>query len=149
MEIHPDDWWIRKFELYGFRYDDELTQQARAWAEEDTNSSLLAPNGQALYPQHLLLSLKVFVNPAVGALPRHQHLFPDDGCFLEYSFGEAFLSRRRPCGSPGPEGTEHHLETPLPPHMLPLPLTADMHRRWNDTIAARLQGEVPRSPQSA
>lgn len=148
MEIHPDDWWVRKFELYGFRYDDALTQEARAWARLDfgRNGSVL-PDGQWTRPQHLTMSLKVFVNPAVGALPEHQHLFPDDGCFRgKNPEPGGFFALRRPCGTAaaasGGGGVQADLETPLPDHMGPLPVTPDMHARWNATIAQRLRAEA-------
>lgn len=138
MEIHPDSWWIRKFELYGFKFDHELTKQAKAWAGLDfRNKTVRAPNGKEFGPKHLANSLKVFVNPVVAALPQHQHLIPDHGCFLRYNMSAGFPSVTRPCGSPGVRGSE--LETPLPDSMLPLPVLPEMHKRWNDYIQSRLE----------
>jgi hypothetical protein len=98
---------------------------------------MLAPNGDVYKPTHLMRTLKVFVNPAVAALPQHQHLFPDHGCFLKYNAPDIeFRSETRPCGMPGRKGAE--LETPLPEWMLPLPVTPEMHQRWHDFIKERV-----------
>jgi hypothetical protein len=102
---------------------------------------VLAPNGKPFEPQHIYTSLKVFVNPAVAALPQHQHLFPDHGCFYNYSTG-AFRTVRRPCGGPG--SSEAHLETKLPDSYEPLSVTPEMHQKWNDFIKSRL--EVKKGP---
>ena len=138
VEVHPDSWWIRKFELYGLKYDEELTNQARLWALQDfSNATNIAPNGKRYGPKHLINSLKVFVNPAVAALPKHQHLFPEHGCFHYYNKSGDFPSVTRPCGSPGSRG--RHLETPLSQHMYPLPVLPEMQQRWHDLVKSRLE----------
>lgn len=132
VEIHPDSWWIQKFESYGFRYSANLTEQSKHWAEMDyQNQTVLAPNGKEFDPQHLATSLKVFVNPAVASLPQHQHLFPRHGCFLDYQ-DTGFRSKTRLCGIPG--HPEAHLETPLPDSFFPLSVTPEMHQRWNELV---------------
>ncbi|GKY92925.1 hypothetical protein MPSEU_000261500 [Mayamaea pseudoterrestris] len=141
VEVHPDTWWIRKYELYGFKYDDELTQQARQWAtEESANKTILAPNGEPYNPQHLFISLKVFVNPAVAALPQHQHLFPEHGCFEDFTSkdGKPFIVNR-PCGTKSDKDHNGALETVLPPEYLPLQVLPEMHQRWHDAIKKGLK----------
>jgi hypothetical protein len=76
------------------------------------------------------------VNPAVAALPQHQHLMPQNGCFFNFTKGLAFPTATRPCGSPG--SSEAHLETPLPDAFQPLSVSPEMHQRWNDLIKSRL-----------
>lgn len=144
VEVHPDDWWIRKFEAYGFRYDEQLTKQARQWAgEERGNSSNVGPNGKPYFPQHIVISLKVFVNPAVAALPQHQHLFPEHGCFREFKGSLVKEGKspiiNRPCAMPGVEGAE--LESVLPESFEPLPVRPEMHQRWHDLIKRSLEKE--------
>lgn len=133
VEVHPNEWWIRKFESYGFRYDEAITEQVKNWArQERTNSTFgRAPNGAPYGASHITTSLKVFVNPVVAALPEHAHLFPRDGCFHKYAPpGSAFKSLTRPCDQEG--------ETPLPPEFAPLRLTPDMHKRWYNAIRAKI-----------
>ena len=53
VEVHKDDWWIRKYEAYGFRYDDSLTQKLRAIAQKEQQAGDIAPNGEKYNAQHL------------------------------------------------------------------------------------------------
>ena len=136
VEIHPDDWWIRKFELYGFKYEPELTTQVREWAKDGMSNKTLLDLSLEKQPHaaaHIRTSMKVFSNPMVAALPKHQHLFPRDGCFLKYADKTAsFQSVTRPCGVG--ELAKGQVETPLPETFIPLKLTPDMFQRWYDTI---------------
>lgn len=84
MEVHFDDWWIRKYESYGFRYDKELTGKVRYIAQLEINrNNETAPNGEPYNAQHIWLSMKVFVNPVVASLPQHAHLFPEHGWYVQ------------------------------------------------------------------
>lgn len=133
VEVHPDDWWIRKFESYGFRYDKNITGQVKQWvSRERGNKTLTAPNGRNYGASHVGTSLKVFVNPMVAALPEHAHLFPRNGCFKGYAPpGSEFKSLTRPCG----EGSSKaHLETKLPDEFVPLKLTPQMYENWHTAI---------------
>ena len=122
VEIHQDDWWIRKYESFGFRYDAELTNIIKGIAIEEKNTGP-APNGKPYNAQHIWLTLKVFVNPVVAALPQHAHLFYEHGCFLERGKG-------RLCGT----GEQGHLESALPKSYLPLELTSEQDQAWFDLI---------------
>ena len=42
-----DDWWIRKYESYGFQFSKELTDMIRGVAQQEINSGT-APNGAKL-----------------------------------------------------------------------------------------------------
>jgi hypothetical protein len=130
VEVHEDDWWIRKFTSFGFVYDDFLTQQVRQWARDDRTSNYTLPTGGKPDPQHISRSMKVFINPAVASLPAHAHLFPDHGC-LGKKIGERRADyERRKCGT-GPAGAK---ETPLPDNFYPLPVLPEMHERWIQAI---------------
>lgn len=133
VEVHGDSWWIRKFESYGFRYDESLTNQVKSWArDERTNSTLKPPNGGGGYSaSHVITSMKVFVNPMVAALPQHAHLFPHDGCFQSYNpKGRKYPAITRPCGV----GRHGGMETPLPASFEPLEATPEQYKRWFKTI---------------
>ena len=107
MEVHDDDWWIRKFESYGFKYDDGLTQQVRQWALDERydrsipkapvphRKALGGAGGAGYRAVHIILSMKVFINPVVASLPQHAHLFAEDGCFKK--FNGTIINK--PCGT--------------------------------------------------
>ena len=61
VEVHKDDWWIRKYESYGFRYDEKLTKEIRQIAVKEKGK--FPPNGKDLGAQHVRTSMKVFINP--------------------------------------------------------------------------------------
>ena len=75
VEVHTDDWWILKYESYGFEFSRSLTDQVRSWARQElTMKDQFGPDGKNYNAQHVWLTLKVFVNPQVLALPEHAHL---------------------------------------------------------------------------
>jgi glycosyltransferase involved in cell wall biosynthesis len=128
VEVHTDEWWIRKYESYGFKYDPILTDQVRTWAKEESrNETAIAPNGERYNAQHVWLTMKVFVNPVVAALPQHAHLFPEFGCFGGRGNGQIV---HRECGT----GKEGALETPLDRSLYPLALTPEMDSEWENLI---------------
>jgi hypothetical protein len=122
VEIHPDTWWIRKFESYGFRYSEDLTKETRSWAAQE-HANLTLPDGSKPNPQHIWLSMKVFVNPAVAALPQHAHLFPRHGCFVSYATPGAPFTITRAC-----QNTDG--ESALPDSYQPLAIKPEMHQQW-------------------
>jgi SAM-dependent methyltransferase len=64
VEIHDADWWIRKYESYGFRYDPALTEEIRSVArQEKGNGEIFPPNGKKYNAQHVWSTMKVFINP--------------------------------------------------------------------------------------
>lgn len=124
VEVHPDEWWIRKYEMYGLRYDNDLTQQIRQIAvEEKRAKNGTAPNGKFFNAQYIYGRMKVFVNPVVAALPQHAHLFPAHGCYENRKMN-------RVCGTGKYEG----LETPLPKEFWPLELKPEMDDEWDALI---------------
>ena len=42
MEVHDDPWWIQKYEAYGFRYSQTLSDQVRHWAGREME---IGPDG--------------------------------------------------------------------------------------------------------
>ena len=135
VEIHPDNWWILKMEAYGFKYSEPLTIKARQWALAEAHNesdTVRAPNGEKFRCAHCVNSIKVFLNPIVAALPKHQHLFPRHGCFKRYATKEEkdagkFVSITRPCNAA-------ELETPLPESFQPLSVLPSMHANWDAAI---------------
>ena len=131
-EVHEDEWWIQKFESYGFRYSSMLSKTLREVAiKEKSNTTLVAPNGKSYSANHIIRNLKVFINPAVASLPQHNHLFPEHGCFEHYNEkGPGYPPVTRPC--------DRALETPLAPEYEPLPVLPGMHQKWHDFISSKL-----------
>lgn len=128
-EVHMDDWWIRKYESYGFQYSKELTDEIRKVAAQERQKGELSPNGQPYNAQHIWLTMKVFINPVVAALPQHAHLFPEHGCYQSRSGGELI---HRECGSDG-------IETPLDESFYPLVLTPEMDKEWEEIVKKNIQ----------
>jgi len=132
VEVHKDDWWIRKYESYGFRYDEKLTKEIRQIATKEKGK--FPPNGEDLVPQHVRTSMKVFINPVVAALPEHAHLFGEVGCFDNYGkpnreCGKAATSRQKQTA---------YVETPLDPSFSPLKLTPEQDQAWYDIVKAHI-----------
>jgi len=129
VEIHSDSWWIRKFEAFGFKYSPEMTAEVRSWATKENNLKVPAPFGASKQynPQHIFLSMKVFVNPIVASLPRHDHLFYESGCFDGRDKGVHLL---RECGKDE--------ESKLPDSYRPLNLTLAMDRSWEVLVLRAL-----------
>lgn len=141
VEVHGDAWWIRKYESYGFKYDLQLTNLVRATARaemNDANTNQTAPNGKPYNAQHIWMTMKVFVNPVVAALPEHAHLFPEHGCYAgkDRSKPPPFIGARK-CGS----GKNGKLETPLPPDFFPLVPTAEHDKAWADLVKSHITAE--------
>lgn len=129
VEVHDDPWWIRKYESYGFHYSEKLTQEVRSWARSENN---IGPDGKKYRAQHIQLSAKVFLNPAVAALPEHAHLFPELGCYVKR--GEDGVLVHRECGT----GRDGHLESKLPDSFKPLELTPEMDEKWLEMMKSKL-----------
>lgn len=126
VEVHMDDWWIKKYESYGFHYSPELSQQVKNWAQSENN---IGPDGKKFRAQHIRMSMKVFVNPVVAALPEHAHLFPEMGCFVNTAKDGRPVQRE--CGT---AGKQKDLESKLPDSFKPLELTDEMDKKWMDML---------------
>jgi SAM-dependent methyltransferase len=138
VEVHSDEWWIRKFTGYGFVYDGALTETVRGWALEDKKGDYLLPTGEKPQPRHVVMSIKVFINPVVASLPAHAHLFAEDGCLgkalpqdVWRGTGKKRFESRR-CGT----GKDAAMETPMKESFLPLEIDPTMHENWIKAIRA-------------
>ena len=130
VEVHKDPWWILKFEMYGFKYSPELTNRVRDVARQEKNTYKV-PNGKDVNAQHVWLTMMVFVNPAVAALPQHAHLLYEPGCYQGRKDGNLI---QRDCGT----GPKKNQETPLPDQYKPLNLTQQQDDEWFEWIKARV-----------
>jgi hypothetical protein len=101
----------------------ELTLEARETAREEAMKEIKAVNGEKSNPQNLY-NLLIFFNPAVGALPQHEHLFAEPGCF------NADARTNRECG--GANGQSE--ESPLPPQFQGLPALEENQKKWETHI---------------
>jgi hypothetical protein len=73
MDVHQKSWWIRKYESYGFEYDETLTNEAREIAKIN-KKKFTGPHIVYLDGFYIRATLIVFVNPFVAALPEYAHL---------------------------------------------------------------------------
>jgi SAM-dependent methyltransferase len=122
VEVHQGDWWIQKYESYGFRYSEALTNQVKGWARAE-KKKYTGPGGVYYDGFYIRTQMKVFVNPMVAALPEHAHLFPEFGCVEKNSTAQF----HRECES-------EKGETPLDKSMYPLKLTPEMDEQWNGWV---------------
>jgi len=97
----------------------------REIASHERAANIASPTGQNYNAQHVWLTMQVFINPAVAALPEHAHLFAEHGCYTDglNGFGKE-------CGT----GRGGELETPLPDEFKPLNLTQEMDDAWVDLV---------------
>mmetsp|Transcript_7182 Transcript_7182/g.14152 ORF Transcript_7182/g.14152 Transcript_7182/m.14152 type:complete len:390 (-) Transcript_7182:472-1641(-) len=146
VEVHQDPWWIQKYESYGFRYSKELTDEIRRVAKSEKAGNTIFPvNGEPFGAQHIFMSMKVFINPVVAALPEHAHLFGELGCFTDYG------KPNRKCGTPARPGVKKSIaaaaiETPLDPSFFPLVLTDAQDQAWYDIVKASI-GDDTETPK--
>lgn len=133
VEVHQDEWWIRKYESFGFRFDSKLTEKYKEIVRKESGTGI-APNGEHYNAQHLSLSLKVFINPAVASLPQHAHLFFEHGCFQGRNMDP------RVCGVGG--GSQAGVESVLPPEFLPLKLNASQDDAWMKLVQSHIQKDT-------
>jgi len=131
VEVHKRDWWIRKYESYGFRYDAEMSEQAKQIARE-TKKTYTGPGNVYLDGFYVRVTLMVFVNPVVASLPEHAHLFPELGCLAKPLKG----GLKRKC-------SKQHGEMEPDQGMYPLNITNEMHEAWVRWLEPQV--EVPKS----
>ncbi|KAG7346399.1 methyltransferase domain containing protein [Nitzschia inconspicua] len=120
VEVHSSDWWIARFQSFGFVYNEYLTNQIKE--ADASHRGDLAPNGKAYHAQHIWTHMLVVINPAVASLPNHAHLLSGPSCM------EGILPEgQRPCDPAKQEST-------LPPNFEPLTLTVDMDIAWEKHV---------------
>jgi len=116
VEVHQREWWIRKYESYGLKYDEALTNTALGIAKYN-KKRYTGPHNVYLDGFYVRVTLMVFVNPVVASLPEHAHLFPELGCF-------GGKDMHRPCKK------ELGESVPKNELMTPLNLTIAMDKEW-------------------
>eukprot|EP00545_Synedropsis_sp_CCMP1620_P009495 CAMPEP_0119006214 /NCGR_PEP_ID=MMETSP1176-20130426/2171_1 /TAXON_ID=265551 /ORGANISM="Synedropsis recta cf, Strain CCMP1620" /LENGTH=379 /DNA_ID=CAMNT_0006958107 /DNA_START=63 /DNA_END=1199 /DNA_ORIENTATION=+ len=133
VEVHTEDWWILKFEMYGFKYSEKLTLKLRDTAKADKGiaSKIKGAKDGKFNSQHVWLHMMVFINPAVAALPQHAHLLAEEGCFKTHAtVGGQRMMVHRPCGT----GKNSAHETVLPEEFKPIRIDEPDKKRveWED-----------------
>ena len=124
-EVHNDDWWINKFESFGFKYSEKLTQQIRKIAlQESRAKKVYGPDGEPANAQHVWLNMQVFINPVVASLPKHAHLFAEHGCYEGRGDDGSILHKE--CGT----GRGGEKESKLPASFYPLVLKPEQDTAW-------------------
>lgn len=134
VEVHDDAFWIQKFTMFGFVYSEDLTKQIRDIASKEQHSGV-APNGISLNAQHVWLNIKVFINPAVAALPQHAHLMAEPGCFWKREAGKRW---NRACGDVKLNPMAGPMESVLPTEYEALKLTPDQDTKWFEHVKPRV-----------
>jgi len=147
VEVHQDEWWIQKYESYGFRFSQELTKEVRMVAQRskerseeavknnitDDGDLIFPPNGEPYNGQHLWTSMLIFINPMVASLPQHAHLFGTPGCY------GGKWGVHRECGEKGGGGwDQYHTESKRDPSYFPLVLTKEQDQKWFDIVKANI-----------
>jgi hypothetical protein len=135
VEVHPQDWWIGKIQMYGFRYSKSLTDQVRHTSYQESisyNASVV--EGKAYNAQHIWMHMMVFINPAVAALPQHAHLMAEPGCHRMDKTGTLDLHAK--CGT----GVDGRLESVLPKEFDPIELTSEMDTAWETLVKLNING---------
>lgn len=134
VEVHDNDWWINKFESYGFRYSKSMTEEVKKLATEERKAiNDIDPNGKPFNAQHVWLNMQVFINPTVAAMPKHAHLFSEHGCYKERAAGKIV---HKECGTL--RGGQK--ETKLPDSFYPLKLTPEQDQEWLRQVKQSISG---------
>jgi len=134
VEVHKRPWWIRKYESYGFKYSEELTNEAKDIAKVN-KKTYRGPHNVYLDGFYVRVTLMVFVNPVVAALPEHAHLFPELGCYGGKDKENGDIVHRKCEKGKG--------ESVPVDQMNPLILTDDMHKKWIEW----LEPQVKKNPK--
>lgn len=92
----------------------------------------IGPDGSAYNAQHVWLTIMVFVNPAVAALPQHAHLLAEKGCYQTTRDGPPREIVQREC-------REDKQESVLPDSFKPLEPTPEKHNAWLEKVKARVK----------
>ena len=132
-EVHDDRWWQLKFTAAGLVYSQELTDLIKDKAKEERKRRQKSPNGKLWDARHIIDTMLVFINPKVAALPAHDHIFAELGCYdevKERSANEWFgTGWNTPCGKDG----DKHVAR-LPAEYLPLPLSKKQDALWERRV---------------
>lgn len=120
MEVHKEEWWITRFQSFGFVYSEHLTKQVRNAAAE--GKSTPSPNNSTYKGQHIWLHMLVFINPTVASLPEHAHLLSELAC----ADGNK-PEDKRPCALDRKEST-------VPPSFQPLEWTPKIDAEWEKHV---------------
>jgi hypothetical protein len=128
VEVHQKEWWIARFQSFGFIFSNFLTDQVREAAWNARYST--APNNSTYWGQHIWVHMLVFINPTVASLPEHAHLLSELSC----ADGNK-KEHKRQCSIEKKEST-------LPPSFQPLPLTAEMDAAWETHVFGKTLVQV-------
>ena len=141
VEVHDQEWWIQRMQMYGFQYSERMTWQIRGvarrehrYAEKHQNELLqsIGPSGKPYNAQHVWLNMIVFINPAVASLPEHAHLMAEPGCFDKRDrVGDEHVIINRECNDEN--------ETDLPESFKPLKLKPNARQIWLEKVRASIQ----------
>lgn len=94
MEVHADEWWIKRMTAMGFVYSEVLTKEMRQ-SQGDGELTVTNPRNASdtkTYQtgQHIN-SMLAFINPHVASRPEHAHLFAEV-CFALFLYSYFIIS---------------------------------------------------------
>lgn len=136
VEVHADEWWIKRMTAMGFVYSEVLTKEMRGKGMQNRELDVTNPRNASdtksfLTGQHVN-SLLAFINPHVASRPEHAHLFAEHGCY------NGDLANPVDCATT--TGVES--QSPLPESYRALPLTEDMDKNWIHLMTENVWFEV-------
>lgn len=122
VEVHTTKWWIRKMQMYGFQYSEEMSLEIQGIAskEQENKTASIIVEDEPYNAQHIWTTMMVFINPAVSALPEHAHLFSGIGCFQSLGGEKGIVNK----------DCDGENESKLPPEYYPLVLTEQQDEDW-------------------
>lgn len=130
VEVHDDEWWINKFQMYGFVYSHELTNRIRHVGKEESNANIPFPldKDKTYRPIRVTETMLVFINPQVAARPEHAHLLSEPGC-------SEFGSTNVQCGENKERSTRLVTEgSKLTVQYRHLEYKEDQHNKWEEYL---------------
>jgi hypothetical protein len=116
VEVHDGEWWDHRMTSQGFVYSERLTNLVRQEATEGRLDP--TPNGETFHAQHVWTTMRVYINPPVARLPKHDHLLGEPGCFTDYN------QPNEECGG----------DDKLPERYLPLKGAFEPDDKWLDLV---------------
>jgi len=139
-EVHKDEWWIAKFQSFGFVYSESMTKRVRDIAREESggpspivdtkkqNSNNTEPQQYENYlASHVYGTMMVFINPKVASLPQHSHIFAEPGCFTDYGKPNVH------CGD-----QVNKENSPIPEEFKFIPFNSKREKEWASLVNSNL-----------
>lgn len=132
-EVHDDEWWINRFQMYGFVYSPELTERVRKAARDENRKNIKLPHDEShnYNAQHVWLSMMVFINPPVASRIEHSHLLAEPGCFKGRSEPNIHCGEEK-------NANQRAVTSPIPEEFKYIPFNEEKHKEWEALLVKKL-----------